>query len=122
MLKSSRSTLKRKVRPENGEANVLAKRATRKEPMPPDVFLEILTTTSIKPDKQPLSTVNAIASIDWRSPIIAFLRGQYEPVEAHDLKRMQARAKGYVLKDDNFFKLGICAPLLKCIPQEKCIE
>jgi ribosomal protein L28 len=35
---------------------------------------------------------------------------------------MQARAKGYILKDDNLFKLGVCAPLLKCISQEQGIE
>jgi ribosomal protein L28 len=36
--------------------------------------------------------------------------------------RMQARAKDYVLKDDNLFKLGVCASLLKCITQEQGIE
>jgi hypothetical protein len=76
----------------------------------------------MRPDKKPLITVNAIASLDWRAPIIAFLRGHYGPVETHDLKRMQARARGYVLKDDNLFKLGVCAPLLKCITQEQGIE
>jgi hypothetical protein len=87
-----------------------------------NVFFEILTAPSIKPDRQPLSTVNAIASMDWRAPIIAFLCGHYEPVETHDLKRMQARARGYVIKDDNLFKLGVCEPLLKCITQEQGIE
>jgi hypothetical protein len=37
--------------------------------------------------------------LDWRAPIITFLCGHYEPVETHDLKRMQTRARGYVLKD-----------------------
>jgi transposase InsO family protein len=35
---------------------------------------------------------------------------------------MQARARGYILKDDNLFKLGVCAPLLKCITQDQGIE
>jgi hypothetical protein len=90
--------------------------------MPPNLFFKILTTPSIKANKQPLITVNAIARIDLRSPIITFLHGNYEPVEAHDMKRMQARAKGYILKDDNLFKLGVCAPLLKCITEEQGIE
>jgi hypothetical protein len=90
--------------------------------MPSDVFFEILTAPSTRPDKQPLSTVNAIASLDWRSPIIGFRGGHYEPIETHDLKRMQARARGYVLKEDSLFKLGVCAPLLKCITQEQGIE
>jgi hypothetical protein len=90
--------------------------------MPPDVFFEVLTAPSTKPDKQPLSIVNTIATLDWRAPIIAVLRGHYEPVETHDLKRMQARAKAYILKDNVLFKLGVCAPLLKCISQDQGIE
>jgi hypothetical protein len=96
-------------RKRNGEADELAKKAARGEVMPPDVFFEILTAPSIKPNKQPLSTVNAITSIDWRAPIIAFLRGHYELIETHDMKRMQARVKGYILKYDNLFKLGVRA-------------
>jgi hypothetical protein len=115
-------TVEHLPRMNNGEADELAKKAARGEAMPPDIFFEILTAPSTRPDKQPLSTVNAIASLDWRAPIIAFLRGHYEPVETHDLKRMQARAKGYILKDDVLFKLGVCAPLLKCISQEQGIE
>jgi hypothetical protein len=116
-------TVEHLPRKSNGEADELAKRAARGGgAMPPDVFFEVLTAPSTKSDKQPLSTVNAIASLDWRAPIIVFLRGHYEPVETHDLKRMQARAKGYILKDDVLFKLGVCAPLLKCISQDQGIE
>jgi hypothetical protein len=115
-------TIKHLPRKHNSEADELAKKATRGEAMPPDVFFKILTAPSARPDKQPLSTVNAIASLDWRAPIIAFLHGHYEPIETHDLKRMQVRAKGYILKDDVLFKLGVCAPLLKCISQEQGIE
>jgi hypothetical protein len=32
--------------------------------MPPDVFFEILTAPSTRPDKQLLNTVNAVASLD----------------------------------------------------------
>jgi hypothetical protein len=35
---------------------------------------------------------------------------------------MQARAKGYILKDDVLFKLGVFAPLLKRISQDQGIE
>jgi ribonuclease HI len=115
-------TIEHLPRKRNGEADELAKKAARGEAMPPDVFFKILTAPSIKPDKHPLSIVNAIASMDWRTPIIAFLCGHYEPVETRDLKRMQARARGYVLKYDSLFKLGVCALLLKCITQEQGIE
>jgi ribonuclease HI len=112
-------TIEHLPRKKNGEEDDLAKKAAKKELMLPDVFFEILATPSIKPDKQPRSIVNAITSIDWRAPIITFLPGHYEPIEAHDMKRMQARVKGYVLKVDNLFKLGVCAPLFKCITQEQ---
>jgi hypothetical protein len=115
-------TIQHLPRKNNGEADELAKKAARGEAMPPNVFFEILTAPSMKPDKQPLSTVNAIASLDWRAPIIAFLHVYYEPVETHDFKRMQARARGYILKDDNLFKLGVCASLLKCITQDQGME
>jgi hypothetical protein len=117
-----RFTIEHLPRKNNGEADELAKKATRGEAMPLDVFFEILTAPSTRPDKQTLSTINAIASFDWRAPIIAFLRGHYEPVEAHDLKRMQARARGYILEDNNLFKLGVRAPLLKCITQDQGME
>lgn len=115
-------TIEHLPRKKNGEADDLAKMATEKDSMPPDVFFGTLSAPLIKPDKQPLSSVNAIAIIDWRSPIIDFLYGHYKPVEAHDLKRMQAQARGYILKGDNLFKLGVCAPLLKCIPQDQGID
>jgi hypothetical protein len=115
-------TIEHLTRKNNGEAYELAKKAARGEAVPPDVFFEILTTPSTRQDKRPLITVNAIASVDWRAPIIAFLRGQYEPVETHDFKIMQARARGYILKDNNLFKLGVCAPLLKCITQDQGME
>jgi hypothetical protein len=79
-------TVEHLPRKNNSEADELAKKAARGEVMPPDVFFEIMTAPSTRPDTQPLSTVNAIASLDRRAPIIAFLRGHYEPVETHDLK------------------------------------
>jgi ribonuclease HI len=106
-------TIKHLPRKNNGKADELAKKATRGEAMPPDVFFEILTASSTRLDKQPLSTVNAIASLDWRAPIIAFLHGHYEPVETHDLKRMQARAKGYILKDNIFVQVGSMCTIVK---------
>jgi hypothetical protein len=57
-------TIEHLPRKSNGEADELAKKAAKREAMPPDVFFEILTAPSTMPDKQPLSTVNTIASLD----------------------------------------------------------
>jgi hypothetical protein len=65
-------TIEHLPRKNSGEADELAKKAARGEAMPPDVFFEILTAPSTRPNKQPLSIVNAIASLDWRAPIITF--------------------------------------------------
>jgi hypothetical protein len=61
-------TVEQLPRKNNGEADELAKKDARGKAMPPDVFFEVLTAPSTKPDKQPLITVNAIASLDWRAP------------------------------------------------------
>jgi ribonuclease HI len=51
-------TIEHLPRKNNGEADELAKKAARGEAMPPDVFFEILTAPSTRPDKQLLLTVN----------------------------------------------------------------
>jgi hypothetical protein len=57
-------TIEHFPRKHNSEVDELTKKAARGEAMPPDVFFEILKAPSTRPDKQPLSTVNAIASLD----------------------------------------------------------
>lgn len=49
-------------RKENTEADKLAKAASNKEQLPPEVFFETPWHPSIKPDLQPMSLVNAISS------------------------------------------------------------
>jgi hypothetical protein len=62
-------TIEHLPRKKNGKADELAKKAAKCEPLPPNVFFEIMTTPSINLNKQFLSTINAIASINWSSPI-----------------------------------------------------
>lgn len=69
-----------------------------------------------------MSLVNAISSMDWRTQIIAYLCNNYELVEEHELKHMKQRARGYIMKGEYLYKLGVSAPLLKCISQEEGIE
>jgi hypothetical protein len=44
-------TIEHLPRKRNGEADELAMKVVRGEAMPPDVFFDILTAPSIKPDK-----------------------------------------------------------------------
>ena len=72
-------------RAQNEEAYKLAKAAGRKEPLPPDVFYEIITKPSTKQEK--VKQINAILSEDWRSPIMAYLRGHFEPADEKEEKK-----------------------------------
>ena len=55
----------------NKHADVLAKAAAENNPLPPDVFFEILKSGSVNCAEEPAKFVNAISSEDWRSTIMA---------------------------------------------------
>ena len=96
-------------RSQNDEADKLAKAAARKEPLPPDVFYEKITKPSTKQEKA--KQINAITSEDWRSPIMAYLRGHFEPTDEKEGKRMFQRARSYTLSEGELYKSGVVAPL-----------
>jgi hypothetical protein len=98
------------------EADMLAKAATQKEQLPLDVFYEVLKCKSVYCDEAP---VNAISSEDWRSSIMAFLRGHYEPQSKEENKRMALRVRIYEIRGHNLYKSGVCAPLLKRVSTEE---
>jgi hypothetical protein len=59
--------------------------------------------------------VNAIHSEDWCAPIVAAIKGYYESEDGVVDKRVAIRARNYNIIDDNLYRKGMCAPLLKCI-------
>ena len=95
-------------RSQNDEADKLAKAAARKEPLPPDVFYKKITKPSTKQEKA--KQVNVISSEDWRSPIMAYLRGHFEPTDEKEGKRMFQRARSYTLSGGELYKSGVVAP------------
>ena len=80
------STIIHIPRAQNDEADRLAKAAARKQQLPPDVFFEEISTPSTRPKKE--SKINAIFNEDWRAPIMAYLRGHYEPSNEGEEKRL----------------------------------
>jgi len=54
-------------RTQNKQADVLAKAATKNDPLPPDVFFETVKSGSVNCAEHPAKFVNAISSEDWRS-------------------------------------------------------
>ncbi|WP_032738425.1 reverse transcriptase-like protein, partial [Bifidobacterium breve] len=100
----------------NNEADALAKVVAQNQALPPDVFYEVLTTPAVKEPKA--ETINVIEKYDWRAPMLAFLRGHYEPTEEVSLNCMKQRARGYEIIDGELYKSGISAPTLRCISFE----
>jgi ribonuclease HI len=99
----------------NKEADAIAKATALLDPLPLDVFYETMTVRSAADEAAPPKFVNAIQSEDWRSPIVAAVRGYYEAEYGVIDKRVAIRAKNYHTIGGNLYRKGVCAPLLKCI-------
>jgi hypothetical protein len=84
-------------RDDNNEADKLAKAAARNQELPPDVFFKIIREPSIKDSR--LKIVNVVETPDWRVEIMAYLRGNYEPQEELEEKRLKQRARSYAVVD-----------------------
>jgi hypothetical protein len=46
---------------------------------------------------------------------MAYLRDLIEPDDSKARNRLQQRARGYLIINDQLYKSGVCAPLLKCV-------
>ena len=66
----------------------MAKAATEKDPLPPKVFFETLRSGSVNCVEEPAKFVNAISSKDWRSTIMAYLRGHFILEDEREEKQM----------------------------------
>jgi hypothetical protein len=85
------------------------------DPLPPYVFYETTIVRSAADEEAPPKFVNEIHSEDWRAPIVAAVKGYYESEDGVVDKRVAIRARNYHIIDDNLYRKGVCAPLLKCI-------
>jgi hypothetical protein len=47
--------------------------------LPPDVFFQVIEDPSIKTVEPEPRMVNVVQGEDWRAPIMAYLRHNYEP-------------------------------------------
>jgi hypothetical protein len=88
--------------------------------MPPDVFFEIIKEPSIKEEKAKI--VSVLETPDWRAEIMAYLRGHYEPQGELEEKRLEQRARGYAIVNEELYKSGVTELWLRCITSEKGIE
>jgi hypothetical protein len=83
--------------------------------LPPDLFFETLKHGSIDSDEASVKFANAITSEDWRAIIMAFLQGHFIPEDGKVEKRMALQARNYTIINEDLYRRGVCAPLLKCV-------
>jgi hypothetical protein len=88
--------------------------------MPLDVFFEIIKEPAIRESRPRI--VNVVETPDWRSEIMAYLRGHYEPQDELQEKRLKQRARGYAVVNGELYKSGVTEPWLRCITSEKGLE
>jgi hypothetical protein len=60
-------------------------------------------------------TISPVHSEDWRTKIVSFLQGKCLSDDEVYNKRMEARARPYVIIGGELYKQGVCSPLLKCL-------
>ena len=110
-----RITTKPIPRLENSEADELAKVVAQGITLPSDVFFEVISQPSVEMNVKTPKLINAIHNEDWRTPIVAYLKGYHEPETKEEEKRMQHWARGYSIINDKLYKASVTAPLLKCV-------
>ena len=112
-------TVKNISRIDNSDADEIAKAIAQNTSLPQDVSFQVLTHASIKAKQEVPREVHIIQSENWRAPIMAYLRGHYEPEDEVNKVRMKHRTRNYKIINNQLYKQGICEPLLKCISAEE---
>ena len=114
--------MKKIPRSENEEADALAKAASQGAPLPLAVFFEVLKAPSVELQERAVLSISPVSSDDWRSEIIAYLKGQVDQNDEAWAVRMAQRAKNYMMIDEDLYRRGILKPLLRCVSQQEGIE
>ena len=81
----------------------MAKAAAQNDPLPPDVFFEMLKRSSVNCADEPAKFVNAISSEDWRSTIMAYLQGHFVPEDEKEEKQMSLWARNYSIINEALY-------------------
>nr|AAS01973.1 retrotransposon protein, putative, Ty3-gypsy sub-class [Oryza sativa Japonica Group] len=121
-------------RKDNIEPDDLARRASRREPLEPGTFLDILTKPSVKevsgevsPDTPDISSEatkaeRAVADIettdDWRIPLIKFINSEELPKDDTEAEKITRKAKIYCMVGDDLYKKAPNGVLLKCVSSD----
>lgn len=117
---------------DNADADNLTRRASKREPTEPGMFLELLTNPSVK--NSPNSDVESITdvglgattqndklvadiemTIDWRTSLTKFLNSDKLPDDDMEAEKLSQQAKVYCIISDDLYKKAAKRVLLKCI-------
>jgi ribonuclease HI len=109
-------------RGENEHADLLAKSAAQGLPLPSEVFFETVKAPSVELLERVVLNISLVYSEDWRTEIISFLQGNVLSDDEAYNKRIEARARPYVMIEGELYKHGVCSPLLKCLSRSEGIE
>jgi ribonuclease HI len=102
-------------RGENEHADLLGKSAAQGLSLPSKVFFETIKAPSVELLERAVLTISPVHSEDWRTDIVSFLQGNCLLDDEVYNKRMEARARPYVIIEGELYKHGVCSPLLKCL-------
>jgi ribonuclease HI len=79
-------------RGENEHADLLAKSAAQRLPLPSEVFFETIKAPSVELLERAALNISPVHSEDWRTVIISFLQGNFLSDDEAYNKRIEARA------------------------------
>jgi ribonuclease HI len=109
-------------RGENEHADLLAKSVAQGLPLPSEVFFETIKAPLVELLERAVLNISPIYSEDWRTEIMSFLQGNFLSDDEAYNKRIEARARPYVIIEGELYKHGVCSPLLKCLSRAEGIE
>jgi hypothetical protein len=92
---------------ENKHADLLPKSAAQGLPLPSVVFFETIKAPSVELKERAVLTISPVYSKDWRTEIVSFLQGNYLSDDEAYNKRIEARARPYVIIEGELYKQGV---------------
>ena len=83
---------------------------------------ETIKAPSVELLERAILNISPVYSEDWRTEIISYLQGKFLSDDEAYNRRIEARARPYVMIEGELYKHGVCAPLLKCLSRTEGVE
>jgi ribonuclease HI len=112
-------SIKNIPRGQNEHSDLLAKSAARGLPLPLEVFFETIKAPSIELMERAALTISPIHSEDWRTEIVSFLQGNCLLDDEVYNKRMEERARPYVIIEGEFIQTQSLLSIAQVLVQSR---